>query len=75
MMHTFYSINKSDEHEMEMEFEKTPSLATKIKSIWNPEEILFKERNEQFYSDLEAIVRTSDGIKVFYDRRIKEVVE
>ena len=60
---------------MEMEFEKMPSLATKFKSIQRPEAILFKERSPQFLADLEAIVRTADSIRVYYDWRVKETVE
>lgn len=60
MIHTFY-YNYSD-HGMEVEFEKTPSLATKLKGIQNPQDHLFNERNQMFYNDLEMIVRISDNI-------------
>jgi hypothetical protein len=74
LMHNFYSSNKSDEHEMEMEFEKTPTLATKLKAVSHPEDILFRDREGlTFANDLEAIVKSADAITVFYDHRIREV--
>ncbi len=60
---------------MEMEFEKMPSLATKFKAVQKPEEILFKEKTPAYYQDLENIIKNADNIKIYYDFRVKEIVE